>query len=368
MQWPMDTSTSDTTPSGATGGTGRRQKLARLCQRAGLLPGLGRLRDLLREDLRILAYHRVLESIEPPGFHFDLDLVSASAECFRAQMTLIRRRFHPLRFDDLIAHLDAGRRLPPRAVLVTFDDGYDDNYRVAFPILRELDLSAMFFVSTGHVDSGQPYAFDWLVHMLCTTRSTRLDAPELGIEWNLPSAIEGRRSLAATLLDRIKALDDAAQSAFIARLEREWGLSRRIGHADCRPMSWDQLREMQRGGMEIGSHGVDHRMLAKLPADRLAAEVNESKAALERELGVPAQVLSYPVGGADAFDPGVVSSVRAAGFRLGCSYIAGTSVLRPESCYELRRLPVERDMDLAWFEAMLTLPEVFGYTSRTHTR
>lgn len=360
--------TGDSTPTGATGGMGRRQKLARLCQRAGLLPGLGRLRDLVREDLRILAYHRVLESIESPGFYFDLDLVSASAERFRAQMTLIRRRFHPLRFEELIACLDKGRRPPPRAVLVTFDDGYDDNYRVAFPILRELDLSAMFFVSTGHVNSGLPYAFDWLVHMLCTTPATRFDAPELGLDGSLPASIAERRVLAATVLDRIKALDDAAQSAFIARLEREWGLRRSSGHADCRPMSWDQLREMQRGGMEIGSHGVDHRMLAKLPVDRLATEVNESKAMIERELGVPAQAMSYPVGGADAFDAGVIAAVRSAGFRLACSYIAGTSALRSESCHALRRLPVERDMDSAWFEAMLTLPEVFGYTSRAHTR
>src|SRR5690606_9594876 len=128
-------------------GYGRRQLLARLCHGTQLVSPFARLRTLLRNDLRILAYHRVLESAEPDGFDFDVDLISASAERFRAQMAFLRRHFHPMRFDEVLARIDSGRALPPRAVLVSFDDGYDDNHRVAFPILQDLGMSAMFFVS-----------------------------------------------------------------------------------------------------------------------------------------------------------------------------------------------------------------------------
>ncbi|HEX7801972.1 MAG TPA: polysaccharide deacetylase family protein [Pseudoxanthomonas sp.] len=346
---------------------GRRQILARRSHALGVLPVLRRLRAALRQDLRILAYHRVLDSADPDGFSFDTELISATGEQFREQMRAIKRDFHPMRFDQVLSYIDAGRRLPKGAILVTFDDGYDDNYRIAFPILRELGMSAMFFVSTGHIDSGMPYAYDWLVHMVCTTRAPKLQAPELGIDWEIPEALVERRALAARLLDQLKGLDDAGQEALISRLEREWDIPRSAGHPDCRPMGWDQLREMHQGGMEIGSHGVGHRMLAKLPREQMSREVNGSKQSLERELAAPAHVLSYPVGGPDAFDAATIDIVRSAGFRMACSYMAGTSAPDTDSRYRMRRLPVESEMDAAWFSAMVSVPEVFSYSSRLRT-
>lgn len=346
---------------------GRRQRLARQCHSTGILPLLRGARSTLLKDLRILAYHRVLESAEPDGFTFDTELISATAAGFREQMQAIKRDFHPMRFDQVLSYVDADRRLPKGAVLVTFDDGYDDNYRIAFPILRELRMSAMFFVSTGHIDSGMPYAYDWLVHMVSSTPALRLEVPEMAIDWEIPPSLAGRRQLAAALLDRIKSLDDAGQEIVLARLEREWGMPRSAGHPNCRPMDWSQLREMHATGMEVGSHGVNHRMLAKLPREQMAAEINGSKRTLERELGAPVQVLSYPVGGPDAFDMDTVEVVRSAGFRMACSYVSGTSVIEPGSRYSMRRLPVEREMDAAWFNAMVALPEVFSYSSRLRT-
>ncbi|MGY0798308.1 polysaccharide deacetylase family protein [Lysobacter sp. A286] len=356
--------TSKVTATMPATGYGRRQALARLCHGAQVTAPLARLRTLLRDDLRILAYHRVLESADPAGFDFDVDLISASAERFYDQMAFLRRRFHPMRFDEVLERVEAGRPLPSRAVLVSFDDGYDDNHRVAFPILNDLGMSAMFFVSTGHVDSGLPFSYDWLVHMVCSIPAGRLSVPELALETPLPEGLDGRRQLVRKLLTRLKSLDDASQTALIARLEREWGIARTDGHPDCRPMNWDQLREMRDGGMEVGSHGVTHRMLAKLSIDDLVQELQGSKATLDRELGTSVEVLAYPVGGPDAFDAKVIETAREAGYRMACSYISGTNPVVRESRYALNRLPVERDMDAAWFESMVSLPEVFGFPSR----
>lgn len=344
---------------------GRRQVLARWCHRAGLLPALRSLSELVsRHDLRVLAYHRVLESVEPPDFGFDVDLISASAEAFRGQMAHVRRRFTPMRFDEVMEHVDRGRDLPKNAVVVTFDDGYDDNYRVAFPILRDLGMSAMFFVSTGHIDSGKPYAFDWLVHMVCGTAAGRLQAPELGLDWALGATLAERRAQAAELLHRLKALDADAQEAFILRLESLWGMARVSSAPQCRPMDWGQLREMRAAGMEIGSHGVAHCMLAKLPRLRMAAEVEESKRSLERELNAEAIALSYPVGGPDSYDAETIEVVRAAGYRVACSYIGGVAMAVGANRFALPRLQVERQMDQAWFEAMLAVPGLFAYAPK----
>ncbi|MCW5580231.1 MAG: polysaccharide deacetylase family protein [Luteimonas sp.] len=341
--------------------TGRRQRLAARARALRLLPLLQAVRRVYRRDLRVLAYHRVREMDD--GFRFDPMLVSATPAGFDAQMQHVRDRFHPVTCRDVVASLDGGAALPRDAVLVTFDDGYDDNHRIAFPILRRHGVPATFFVATGHIDSGLPYAYDWLAHLLLTASAERVCMPGAGIELALPPSLDARRELVGDVLDRLKYLDDAGQQAAISALEHDWNLPRTTGHPDCRPMTWDQLREMRDAGMEIGGHGVHHRMLAKLPDDALAAEVAECQARLTAELGSPAIALSYPVGGPDAYDARVVHAARDNGFRLGFSYVSGTNPWPPADRFRLLRTAVERAVDDTWFQGILAVPELFSHPS-----
>lgn len=337
---------------------GRRQRLAHACKRAGLLAALSGLRALVRRDLRILAYHRVFDVSRLGGFEFDPELVSATDTDFAWQMRAVAEHSNPVCFSDVVAHLDGRRRLPARAVLVTFDDGYDDNYHVAFPILQSLGVPATFFVSTGHVDSGMPYEYDWLVHMLRKAPQGHVAVPELGSDIEVPGSDQGRLDVAHALLDQMKSLPAMEQSALVRRLSEEWRMPARM-HGQCRPMTWAQLREMDAAGMEIGSHGEHHRMLAKLPRAEMARELRGSATRLSAELGHAPLAVAYPVGGPSAFDDGVIEAARASGFKVGCSYIAGTSPADERNRFELRRIPVERAIDRTWFEAMLVAPELF---------
>ena len=360
----MPVSGPDTGRRARADGPSRRQFAADFLSASGLVRPITRVRHALARDLLILAYHRVRDVADDDAFEFDLDLVSASCAQFRAQMTLLRERFNPVRFADLAAAATGGPPLPPRAVIVTFDDGYDDNYHCAFPILRELGVPAMFFVSTGHIESGRPYAYDWLVHVLLRMDASRLRIDELGIDLALPAARADRRAIAAGALDRMKAVPAALQATIVDRLAGDCGLPRTQGHPDCRPMTWSQLREMHAGGMEIGSHGIWHNMLARLDRDAMRAEVAGSQRAIAEALGAPCAVISYPVGGVDAYDDHVVAAAREAGFVLGCSYVSGTNRMPPEAPFALRRLAVERHMDAAWFAALVGVPEAFSYPSR----
>lgn len=128
-------------------------------------------------------------------------------------------------------------------------------------------------------------------------------------------------------------------------------------------MNWAQLAEMHEGGMGIGSHGVHHRMLAKLPEQLMRAEIDDSRSTLAARLKFQPQVISYPVGGFEAFDDEVLAAASNAGFRMGCTYVSGTNRLDSISPYALRRLHVERGVDVAWFQGMLELPELFSYST-----
>lgn len=340
---------------------GLRQRLAARAHGWRMLPLLQTVRGWFRHDLRVLAYHRVRET--GPGFAFDPALVSATPPDFHAQMQHLRDRYHPVSCREVVAALEGGPALPRNAVLVTFDDGYDDNHAIAFPILRALGVPATFFVATGHVDSGLPYAYDWLAHLVITSDAPRLVLPGLGLDRPLPRDAGARCALVGELLDRLKCLDDAGQQAVIDGLERDRRRPRTQGHEDCRPMTWAQLREMRDGGMEIGGHGVHHRMLAKLPDDALRGEVAQCQARLTAELGTPAIAISYPVGGPDAYDTRVIDAARNQGFRLGFSYVNGVNTLPGLDRYQVARTPVETGVDAAWFEGILALPELFTHTT-----
>ncbi|PXV61433.1 Polysaccharide deacetylase [Dyella jiangningensis] len=347
--------------------TGIREKLGALCYNAGLLHPLQKVRAWWQKDLRILAYHRVMPVPDPDQYAFDMELISTTPEEFREQMLLVRERYRPMRLSDVAAAINAGQPLPPDALVVTFDDGYDDNYRIAYPILKELGVPATFFISTGHIDSGRPYAYDWLVHMILMSTAPRLDLPELDINVPMPATRAERRAMAGCVLDGMKEISALAQAAMIHRLEDEWQMpSEHARPADCRPMSWDQLREMRAAGLEIGSHGVNHWMLSKLPREELEREVFDSRNALLRELGPMPLLMSYPVGSNRAFDRQVIEVTRDAGFDLACSYISGTNPHPADNRYALYRIAVERYYGKAWFAALLAMPGLVGYPTPAH--
>src|SRR5690606_41370352 len=143
------------TASGADSGNSRRERLARACHGLGLLGTLERLRSMLRRDVRILAYHRVLD-VDPtgPGFDFDAELVSASVEQFREQMRWLRAKFRPIGFAGLRRHGRGGRDPPPRTALDTCDDGSDDNFHLAWHVRPGLRGRATVSVSTRSLASG----------------------------------------------------------------------------------------------------------------------------------------------------------------------------------------------------------------------
>jgi peptidoglycan/xylan/chitin deacetylase (PgdA/CDA1 family) len=346
--------------------TGLRGSLGELAYSTGMLQALQKLRAWLRNDLRILAYHRIMPLPDPDIYDFDMELISTSPGRFREQMTMVRDRFRPMRLTDVAAAIEAGRPLPRDAVVITFDDGYDDNYRIAFPILRELGIPATFFVSTGHIDSGKPFAYDWLVHMILCTDADTLALPELGMSVPLPADRAARRRIAGEVLLKMKDLGALEQTAMTERLAREWQLPDEVTPDDCRPMSWAQIREMHAAGFEFGSHGVHHRMLARLPHAVMEAEIAQSKAALDRELGTPAVLMSYPVGGDRAFNERVMEATRASGFALAVCYVCGTNAQPLTQPFALQRLPVERMMGPGWFAAMLTLPDLMSYPTAAH--
>jgi peptidoglycan/xylan/chitin deacetylase (PgdA/CDA1 family) len=168
-------------------------------------------------------------------------------EVFAAQMEhLSGAGFATLSIDDLMTALRNGQEIGNKAVVLTFDDGWLDNYLHAVPVLERLEFKASFFLITG-----------------------RVDASSNG-EVKLFSEIPPHE----------------AAKAFI-----------QAGDAASVVLDWDMARSLEREGLfRFYSHTVSHRRCAELPEAELLKELSESKLRIESELGRPCPYLCWPYG------------------------------------------------------------------------
>lgn len=339
-----------------------RDLAADLAVSTGLLGVAGRLESLRVPDIRVLAYHRVLPRIDEASFPYDVELVSAWEEEFDWQVGHVARHYDVITCRELASMLAAGRRVPRRALVITFDDGYRDNHDVVLPILQRHKVPAVIFVATDYMDRHSTFWFDEFVHDVLHTKADALTLD--GATVTLAGGAPARREAARRVLLRLKTVSEEQRLEILAQLKQQLGVpaiapGRQLGLNG--PMSWSQVQALAKAGIEIGSHSVSHPILSKVGSEQLRRELVDSKEAIERHTGEPVVSMAYPVGGKSAYNDDVVAAVRAAGYRFAFTYGAGPN--RPDHFdpYRMRRLAVERYVTRNRFSAMLAAPSLFAY-------
>lgn len=333
--------------------------LSRLINKSGLIRLAG-FPLLNGSDLIILAYHRVMDI--PENYLFDRELISATNEEFHWQVNFIKEFYNPITFGQLFACLESGQRLPKRPVIITFDDGFVDNYTNAFQILKSCNVPATFFVCSGYLSKEETFWFDWVVYLINKLPSGSyllgVDTSEFNFTLNEES---DRPSVIAEFLRHLKNVADNDRRSLIADLEHVSGESIPSGgFLESRPMTWEQVIEMSENGMEICSHSKSHPILSRLNMPDLVSELTDSKAELESRLNKEVNVIAYPVGGPTAYTEAVVEVVKESGYKAACTYISGVNRIDTFNPYLLRRLHIEYYVDRDMFRSMMAFPSVFS--------
>jgi peptidoglycan/xylan/chitin deacetylase (PgdA/CDA1 family) len=325
-----------------------------------------RLRGLARPRwLIVLAYHRVLPR-PPADFALDRAVVDADPVEFDRQMEQLSTLASPIDLERLIGFLRGERDLPPNAVLVTFDDGYRDNREVALPILQRHRIPAAFFVSTGHITRRRTYWWDRIAYLLhhTTADEARLRYPT---ELILRPRAEPERAR-RTMLRLVKGMSGLDLDRLLTELSRAVGvrwdeaLDRHI--ADQTVMTWDDVRELHRAGMAIGSHTRTHRILYTLERDELDDELAGSRRDIEQAIGVPPMAIAYPAGRSLKALPMVTAAVRRAGYAAAFStQPSPVPVDRPADQtaldpFDLGRFAVDADITRDRIGLLLAAPEL----------
>ena len=317
------------------------------------------LRRLLHRTVRwsgvlVLNYHRIGDALDSP---FDRGLWSASAEAFAEQIRFCRTELEIIDPADLPRVLAANRG---RYAMITFDDGYRDNYQTALPILRGEGVSATFFVATGFIDAP---SLPWWDEIAWMVRGSRREALHLPAWFDAPIAFDEPQREAAVrrLLRKYKEMPERTTAAFLDAVADAAGTGRAGPRAgDALWMDWDMLREMQAAGMTIGGHTVHHPVLSRMSAQGQRDEIQGCARRLAEELGAPMRCFSYPVGNRGAFDQITRDCLREAGVEHAFSYYGGHARYDRWDAYDIPRVAVETELDTDWFRSLVTLPQLFA--------
>jgi peptidoglycan/xylan/chitin deacetylase (PgdA/CDA1 family) len=239
----------------------------------------------------------------------------------------------PLR--SALEALGDGRRLPPRAVALTFDDGYRDNLDLAVPLLERLQLPATFFLVPGML-SGEVRMW-WEVMAWAFRRSRKHE-----VTWGgrlLPTGGQrGRRSV-RWAVEELKALDQAGRDRMVAELLE---LLAPEGQPDDRSMllDWHGARELVHKGFCIGSHSMYHTILSRESAEQQVQDLTAARRQLEMKLDTAVDLLAYPNGTRGDYDTSTIQAARAAGHSHAFTLRPGVNG-RSTPHHELHRVVLE---------------------------
>jgi len=311
---------------------GKRELLAKVMLRSGAYSLATRLPP--RNSLLVLNYHRIGNRAATA---FDPGVVSATAQEFDDQISWMKRRLSLVTLEEAIAFIGGSIKEQKACcrLLITFDDGYLDNYQIAYPILRSHGVQGVFFLVTGFVGTSHIPWWDHIAYLLKTGRRRRFSLhfpAELTIDINKNGLTESLRSV----LNLYKRPDNSAPARFIRDLTI-------ATEGDDPPetlrrfLNWDEAREMIRGGMAIGSHTHSHNVLGQLDPTQQFDELTTSRAILGEKLGISADVLAYPVGSITSFSDQTKKIAREVGYRAAFSFHGGKNLKKRVAPFDIKR-------------------------------
>ncbi|MFO7652760.1 MAG: polysaccharide deacetylase family protein [Candidatus Krumholzibacteriia bacterium] len=289
----------------------------------GLANAYRRVRSRLLGGGLVLLYHRVTDR---PADPFALHV---TPQRFAEQLDVLRRTTTPLGLGEMLALVRAGD-LPARAVAVTFDDGYADNLHQAAPALERYGVPATVFVATGPLDGVRSFWWDELDRLVLSPArlppALQLAAGGGTLRWGTggrEATARDRRRLLRLLHRRLRPATDEERRNVLEQLVRWAGAAPPPSGAEDRPLTAQEVARLDSSPLvRVGSHSVSHGVLGKIPPERQAAELRDSKRRLEEILGRPVDGFSYPYGLPGDYTARTVALTREAGYAYACTALA----------------------------------------------
>jgi len=290
-----------------------------------------KLKQLVRNFLTISGLYHIIWKFLPNGVYvfnyhrigdkdagvFDREVYSCTPDGFDKQCAFFKQNFHVISLDELEKLIVEKQNVDKKYALITFDDGYIDNYIEAFPILKKHSIPASFYVATDFVGGDLIPWWDEIAYILRKSCGSTYQLPTKESPYHLkPGELEAvisriiydaKRLANVTVLE---VLEDVRTSFPQAAAELGYGKYQLF-------MDWEQLHKMTLEGMNIGSHTLSHQMLSQLSLVLQQRELEESKRIIESNLSTNVGAVVYPVGRKHCYTTETCELAASVGYTFG---------------------------------------------------
>ena len=268
----------------------------------------------LPNGVYVFNYHRIGDKEKTP---FDRAIFSCTQKAFEQQIIELKNHFTIINTVELSRMIEHDEIVDGRFALITFDDGYLDNFTEALPILKKHQVTAVFYLTTDLLEPCRVTWWDEIAYLLRKSHGMVYQLPNGILEYKLEkgnidkiiqrimSDIKQTKNLSVlTALKDIRSKFPAARTELLAE---DYELF----------MSWEHAKELLTNGMEIGSHTLTHPILAQLNMEQQKLEISESKTMLEERLHCTINSIAYPVGRYYCYNAKTFEYTSEAGYKIG---------------------------------------------------
>ncbi len=306
-----------------------------------------------KKGIIILTYHSVVPDDAPILSYEYRNCVTQQQ--FQKQLKFLKRHFKVISLEEAVSLLHSGT-LAQRYAVITFDDGYKNNYQYAFPILRQEKIPATFFLTTGLIDKNDCLWTDWITYLLFHSKNSviELNLPDHHFHFELSD--ENSRIRASVMLRSFLKMSSSDNLQNVLNQLREQ-VGEVLPPVQAAPdryafLNWQEVKAMDNEGMDIGAHTHNHLLLRMLSDQQVWYELDTSKKLIEEKLGKPCLHFAYPNGGEKDFNEKHIAALKALQFKAAVTQIPGINY-SDENLFRLKRINISNKMTLSVFKAYI---------------
>jgi len=286
-----------------------------------------------------------------------------SRKSFEGVLRFLAEHYTPVSLQQVLSSFE-GQMLPPRPVLVTFDDAYVSIREVAAPLCRQFGVPALFFINAACLDNRQLALDNLICYVVNVFGLDMINAAIRSVRGGGSAEVRSLKEVFARFLPRTSLSDRATFQSVLLQLSRidQSSLALEAGLY----LSSQHLREFASFNFEIGNHTYTHVICRSLMREEFAKEIDQNRMVLEAISGRKVRSFSVPYGSAADFSSELLVHLQQSGYEAAFLAEGQSNSLRTD-CWHLNRVSVGAGSDAGVFSEIEILPRLRTFRRKLFT-